>query len=869
MAVSPNPTGLLTFLMTDVEGSTRLWEDAAKEMGESMRLHDALSQEIVEAHEGRVIKERGEGDALFCVFKSATQAVKASIALQLALASTDWPTPRPIRVRMALHVGEAEERGGDYYGPVINRCARLRGICYGQQIIVSEAVSQTARGTNLLDLGSHRLKDLSTPEHVFQVLADGLLADFPPLLSLGNSPNNLPEHASSFIGREKESKELAEQMATHRLVTLVGPGGTGKTRLAQHIAESSIESFPDGVWLIELDRLSTSDEILTEVAHVLRAPDVPGASDAERITQFLSTRKVLLLLDNCEHVRSDVAQLAAQWLRSAENLQIMATSREPLAIAGEGLYRVPSLGIPSADNESPLSLMGYESVQLFIERGKSVRADLQLTEANCAAVSRIVRQLDGIPFALELAAARARAMSVEQIAERIDDRFRILGKGDTSRPNRQHTLRALIDWSYESLSEDERTLLNRLSAFSGGWTLEAAEKVVGFDPLDEFDVLDLLVSLVDKSLVVYDTDHQRYRLLETIRQYATERLDEAEETALAQSKHSEYFLHEAERIAKGLSGRDPNVWMDRVDPDLDNFRQAIRNSKTKEPNTASRIVVGLYRYFDAQTIFSEPRELLEELIKSPLSDEVRGPALHSLGIFCRRQGDFHAAKTYLTEAITLQEASGDPTSLASPSIGLATIELFLGNPTEAITIAERALVWCESLADFRNIATLRLILGNARSLLGENVTASEQFELAMVVARENKIPDLQVYAQVNLGLNLSKQGEFDRASNELRQVLELAQAMGVRAVVLDCLRFLAQAETGLNHWPIAATLYGFEESMRAKAGVKLSESDQWERDADIATLTSALGEAEFEKTTKHHRESSIDDVLAWLQSGAP
>jgi len=866
VADSPSALGLLTFLMTDVEGSTRLWEEAPKEMAEAMRRHDSLSQEIVEAHEGRVIKERGEGDALFCVFKSATQAVKASIALQHALASTKWPTPRPIRVRMALHMGEAEERAGDFYGPVINRCARLRGVCNGQQIIVSEAVSLTAQDKNLLDLGSHRLKDLSTPEHVFQVLAPGLPSDFPPLLSLGNSPNNLPGNASSFVGREKESSDLASLMKSHRLVTLVGPGGTGKTRLAQHIAESCIESFPDGVWLIELDRLSSEDEILTEVAHVLRAPDVPGTSDSDRIAQYLSTRKLLLLLDNCEHVRADIAQLAAQWLRSAENLQIMVTSREPLTIAGEGLYRVPSLGIPACDQEDPLSLMGYESVQLFLERGKSVRPDLQLTETNSAAVSRICRQLDGIPFALELAAARARAMSVEQIAERIDDRFRILGRGDTSRPSRQHTLRALIDWSYESLSGDERTLLNRLSVFTGGWTLEAAEKVIAFDPLDEFDILDLLINLVDKSLVVYDQEQQRYRLLETMRQYATERLVDAGETLQTQCAHSDYFLKEAETIAIGLLGKDPNVWMDRVDSDLDNFRQAIRNSRGSDPEKATRIVVGLYRYFDAQTIFSEPREILEELVNTPLSDAVRAPALHSLGICCRRQGDFQAAKTFLTEAIRLQESSGDPRALASPSIGFATIELYLGNPDEAIQIAERALAMCEASKDYRSIATLHLILGNAYSLQGKSVEASEQFERALVNSREHQLPDLQAYSQVNLGLNLSKQGDFKRASEELRQVLELAHSMSVRAVVLDCVRFLAQAETGLTNWHTAAALYGFEEEMRIRAGVKLSESDQLERDVDLNAIASAMGKDRFGEAVEVHRGGTVESLLKWLES---
>lgn len=865
MTDQPAPKGVLTFLMTDVEGSTRLWEEAPSEMAAAMRRHDELSAEIVSEHDGRVIKERGEGDALFCVFPNPTQAVRASVALQLALAATDWSTPRPIRVRMALHMGEAEQRNEDFYGPVINRCARLRGICHGRQIIVSEAVSLTAQGQTWLDLGSHRLRDLSTPEHVFQVCVAGMPSAFPPLASLGNSPNNLPEHPTSFVGREKESAEVLRLLGDHRLVTLVGPGGTGKTRLAQHVVESKVKDFPDGVWLIELDRLATLDDVLTEVAQVLRAPDIPGHSSTDRVLSFLKDKSVLLLLDNCEHVREPISKLVAGWLRSADKVRVLATSREPLAISGEALYRVPSLGIPGQEGESPLTLMGYESVQLFLERGKAVRTDLELTAANCTAVSRICRQLDGIPFAIELAAARARALSVEQIAERIDDRFRILGKGDTNRASRQHTLKALIDWSYELLTGEEKRVLSRLSVFTGGWTLDAAEVVVGFDPIEESEVLDHLVSLVDKSLVSYEADSQRYRMLETMRQYAAEKLGESGEAEVAAKRLAEYFFSLAELARAGLQGRDPNVWMDRLDADLDNFRLGIRTWRELSPETSARMIVALYRYFDAQTIFGEPREALTELLPRLMDQEVRASVLHSLGIFCRRQGDFLAAQRYLTEAVTLQDQLGQKDVTAA--LGLATVELFLSHPDTAISLAKNVLPRCEQLCDYRSLTTANLILGNAQAMKHDNAAASQEFERALSIAKQHGYPDLQVYAQSNLGLNLSKQGEHKRASQELREVIALAHSMSIRALVIDGLRFLAQSEAALQNWKTAAAIYGFEADLRRKADVKLGEADELERAGDIRVIQEALGIEAFTLNTTLHQGESLDTFLAWLNSG--
>ena len=834
-------------------------------MGAAMRLHDELSTEVVEAHGGRVVKERGEGDALFCVFERASDAVLSSIKLQVALRDTAWPTSRPIRVRMALHVGEAELRSGDYYGPVVNRCARLRGIGHGAQIVVSEAAKALAqpvlKEVEFIDLGSHRLKDLSTPEQVFQVAVPGLERDFPPLLSLGNFPNNLPQHPSSFVGRERESEQVVAAISSNRLVTMVGAGGTGKTRLSQHVAESLIESYTDGVWLIELDRIESAEGILSEITQALKIPESPQHTPLQLITSSLEHKKLLLLLDNCEHLKASAASLVSELLRKTEFVKVLATSREPLGITGEFLFRVPSLGVPSEHGETPLSLMGYESVQLFLERGQAVSRELVLTQENAAAVSRICRKLDGIPFALELAAARARALSVEQIADRIDDRFRILGKGDTSRASRQHTLKALIDWSYELLSPDEQSLLNRLSVFVGGCSLESAEMITGFEPIEDFEVLDHLVSLVDKSLVVYDSEVQRYRLLETMRQYCREKLESSGESYLVIQRHADYFSDQAKEASKGLTGRDPKAWMDRIDADLDNFRLAIRSHHSTNIEREAEMLVSLFRYFDSQAIFAEPREQLETILDQITVPEQQATAFQVLGNFARRQGDFSAARSYLTRAVDVLEATGDNLKLASASINLATIDLFLNEPAEAETIAQRCLPVCEDAKDYRSLVTAHLILGNSKSLLNDLDLAAIHFQNALDRAAAHGLPDLQLYAQVNLGLNFSKMGEFDKAVAEFGAVLKLAHSMSVRTLVLDGLRFMAQARVGLQDWRIAAALYGLEESLRESAGIRLSDTESAEREDDLTKIRLALAESDRDEAFNRFRLMSMDEVI--------
>jgi class 3 adenylate cyclase len=482
------PTGTITFLMTDVEGSTKLADNHPAAMQEALARHDALAGEIVGGHGGTVVKSRGEGDSLFCVFALASDAVGAALALQQAYQAEPWPAPvAPLRVRMGLHTGDATLRDGDYFGGTVNRCARLRAVGHGGQVLLSQTTYELVRdalpgGAGVKDLGTHGLRDLNRAEQIYQLLHPLLPADFPPLRSQENLPNNLPIQTTSFVGREREIAEVKALLGRTRLLTLTGSGGAGKTRLSLQVAADLLDQYADGVWLAELAPLTDPNLVPQTVAQVLGVREEPGRTITQTLVDYLRPKKLLLLLDNCEHLLTACAQLADTLLRACPDLRILASSREGLNIAGETTYRIPSLSLPPVGAgqsvpSTPESLSQYEAVRLFIERAQSAQPSFTVTNQNAPAVAQLCYRLDGIPLAIELAAARVRALPVEQIAARLDDRFRLLTGGSRTALPRQQTLRALIDWSYDLLSPEEQTLLRRLSVFAGGWTLEAAEAV--------------------------------------------------------------------------------------------------------------------------------------------------------------------------------------------------------------------------------------------------------------------------------------------------------------------------------------------------------------------------------------------------------
>lgn len=583
------PTGLITYLFTDVQGSTPLWQQYPQEMRTVMSRHDSILTTAVDSNEGMVVRPRGEGDSIFAVFPKATDAVNAAFVAQEVLQRETWPDGIAISVRMAMHTGESELREHDYYGATVNRCARLRSIAHGGQILVSEATAQLVRdglpsGAGLRDMGSHRLKDLQRSEQVFQLIHPELPAEFPTLNSLDTHPNNLPVQMTSFIGRDEEIEEVGGLLASGRLVTLLGAGGSGKTRLSQEIGVSLVDEYPDGVWFVGLADLSDPNMLRGHVAEVFNVGE-------DALDGYLGGRSTLIIVDNCEHLVAGAATLVQSLLLSP-GVKVIATSREALNLAGERAFQVPPLAVPVGEI-SQVNMADCPSVQLFLERAQGVNPSFEMTAANEEPIGQIVRRLDGIPLAIELAASRVKLLQPTQIANRLDECFKFLTGGPADVLAHHQTLELAIDWSYDMLEPDQQLLFRQLSVFRGGFTLGACAAAMGMD--NEFDALDSLGELVDKSLVrtMATGDESRYYLLEPLRQYAGSKIT-PDETAETGGRHAGYFRDLAERAGPDLHGPRQVEWLTNLETELDNFRAALEwavNSGSTE--LAQRTVAAL------------------------------------------------------------------------------------------------------------------------------------------------------------------------------------------------------------------------------------------------------------------------------------
>jgi predicted ATPase/class 3 adenylate cyclase len=572
----------VTFLFCDVEGSTRLWEAHGEAMRSALAVHDQIVRQALESAGGLVFASGGDGFA--AAFSRAGEAVAAALAAQGSLAAQDWPEGIALRVRMGLHTGEADERGGDYFGPEVNRAARLMAIAHGGQIVCSPATADLVgghlpAGTSMADLGVHRLRDLSEPLRVFQVVGDGLPSRFPPLLSMDAFPGNLPLQVSSFIGREVELARVAKALGEARVVTLTGVGGVGKTRLALRTAAEELPRFREGAWLVELQAVRDPEGVPAAVAAVFRLTDRAGMTITESLIEFLRSKQLLLVLDNCEHLLDLVADLVEALGRACPGVVVLATSREGLALEGERVVPVPTLSAPVAEADLA-SVADSTAVRLFVDRAGWVDPDFGLTEENASAVAQLCRRLDGLPLGIELAAARIGAMTPAELARGLDHRFDTLAGGRRRAVQRHQTLRAAIDWSYQLCRESEQRLLARLSVFAGGWSREAAETVCGVDPLSGGEVFQLLAGLVAKSLVVAQRDGPatRYRLLETIREYGEDRLAEYGETDQLRHRHAEYYCELIGLLADRLRGPEQTDASRGIADERDNLLAAVNHA---------------------------------------------------------------------------------------------------------------------------------------------------------------------------------------------------------------------------------------------------------------------------------------------------
>jgi predicted ATPase/class 3 adenylate cyclase/DNA-binding CsgD family transcriptional regulator/Tfp pilus assembly protein PilF len=803
LAVSELPTGTVTLLLADVEGSTRLWETQPDVMTEAVARLDQTLTDSVATHGGVRPVEQGEGDSFVIAFARASDAVACALALQRAPLA-------PIKLRIGLHTGEIRLRDeGNYIGPTINRTARLRDLAHGGQTVLSGAteplvVDQLPPDVTLTDLGTHGLRDLPRPERVVQLNHPELSAEFPPLRTANVvASHNVPTQLTSFIGRQKELAEVGQLLTDNRLVTLTGVGGTGKTRLAAQVALEIASEFTDGAWYVDLAPISVPELVPTTVARALGLTDQPGHPTIDTLQRFLSDRELFMVLDNCEHLLESSARLTSELLGGCPGLTLLTTSREPLGVAGEVTWGVPSLSLSD------------EAIELFDDRARRARPGFHVGADNIDAVTEICRRLDGLPLAIELAAARIRALSVTDIVDSLHDRFRLLTGGARTVVRRQQTLRASVDWSHALLSDSERIMFRHLAVFVGGFDLDAAHAVAGADPTERYQVLDQLTLLVEKSLVVAEDSPRggRYRLLETVRQYALEKLGEASDVTDVRDRHRDHYAALAATLDTPPDA-DYERHLSHAESELGNLRAAfgwsLENSKVELALTLTSSLQPMWftrgrlhegsGWFDA-ALAADPeheippttraRALADNALLEMMSDadasfdqaqsalaiarEADDPALllRALSVCSFILGvgyDSAAAAPYFAEAIELARALDDRWRLSQILTRLAGAAVMTGDPVTAETAAGEGRELAEAIGDRSGSRECRYYLAWARLAQGETADAVARFSEVVADAEANHDAFLNRAALSGLGTALAYRGEVSAARAEAGKV---------------------------------------------------------------------------------------------------
>jgi predicted ATPase/class 3 adenylate cyclase len=914
------PTGTLTFLFTDIEGSTRLWEHDAQAMQAALARHDELLRDAIEERGGYVFKT--VGDAFCCAFLTAPDALEAALEIQRRLLSSEWEQTRPLRVRIALHTGAAEERDGDYFGPPLNRVARLLSAAHGGQVLLSLATQELVRddlpeGAGLRDLGERRLKDLSRTERVFQLMASDLTSDFPPLKTLDVLPNNLPTPRTSFIGREREMAEVKRMLGMTRLLTLTGAGGSGKTRLALEVAGHLAGLYADGVWFVELAGLSEGELVPQAVAGVLGVLEQPGQPLTQTLAEALHRKMLLLVLDNCEHLVDSVARLLDTLLDSCPRLRVLATSRETLGVEGEMVRRVSSLSVPDTDRlPAAGELTRYDAVRLFVDRVRLRLPNFHLTVENGPAVAEVCRKLEGIPLAIELAAARVSTLSVEQISERLTNSLKLLTSGGRTATARQRTLRGTLDWSYDLLTEQERILFRRLSVFAGGWTLETAEAVVLAEDAEESNIVDLLSALADKSLVVVDMTSEggvRYRLLEPVRQYALEKLEKGGELGAIRRRHLEFFLALAEKAEPELVGAEQAEWLKRLEVELDNFRAALSWAQGHGTTELGlRMGAALWRFWIMRARYGEGHRWLEAALSiengAPLL--VRAKATHVAGYLAAGQGVYLRSQPYLEEALALYRSAGSAEGVAMTLATLGRLESYrgeleqakaldkesfdkyrkLGDPwqfssalralaadlfvrllrglayevdaTRGVALREEALALCRKWGDSAGIALSLLGLGSLAIDQDNPERAVKHLEESLILARE-VYAGIVPHILVSLGDAALIQGDNERALRVYKEALTMCRETGQEPTDTGVLEGMASLAAALKDDARAARLWGAVESALQVIGATWTPEDLARDEPYLDAARSRLGEATWEAALAEGRNMTLEEAIEY------
>jgi predicted ATPase/class 3 adenylate cyclase/DNA-binding CsgD family transcriptional regulator len=855
------PVGTVTLLLGDVEGSTRQWEEHGPDMPARIATLDEMLDAAISAHQGVRPVEQGEGDSFVVAFSRASDALGCALELQRRLAAG------PLDVRLGLHTGEVQLRGvGNYVGAFINRAARLRDVGHGGQVLVSRVTADLVGehlpdDAGLLDLGSHRLRDLNRPEQVFQLVHPDLRQEFPPLRSLDSMPHNLPVQLTTFVGRTAERAALGKLIAEQRLVTLTGSGGCGKTRLALELAADALDTHPDGVWFCDLSALADADGVAQALAVVLGLRERSQGWE-QVVATHLRESRTLVVLDNCEHVVAGCAALADALLRHCEGLTILATSREPLGVDGEISSRVPSLAAPDRREPTPIdAVSAFDAVRLFIDRARQARPNFAVTTENAAAVAEICARLDGIPLAIELAAARVRVLGVEQIAAGLSDRFRLLGGGARTAMPRQQTLLASVAWSHDLLGEPERAVLRRLAVFSGTFSLDAAEAVASDGAIGTHQVLEVLSQLVDRSLVQAEDagGPVRYRLLETMRQYAGDRLVDAGEAIPTRDRHLAFY----ETWVVGTTERSTPSTQDAdlaaIDAETDNIREALAWAVDSPENAERglRIVGALWQHWILRGHFSEGQRWAESMLAAAPDAEPgpRAETMLTLAWMADLKQDFLTAITMAQEAAALAR-SAENNGLLARALEKIGYPLAMFDLDQGLAMLEESINLARAVGDRRTAGASLFFQGFQEVMHGRLEDGLRHFEESIA---ERELPDHSLEArQAHCGMALG------------------AAAQGRFAVALDWLDDALGAFERINdpYWTLIAVTYrtfvctqmGDTEGARAALDHAISAAETV--DSQITVLVNAqtpavlLGERRYSEVIPAV-EAALPQVVTW------
>jgi predicted ATPase/class 3 adenylate cyclase len=870
------PTGTVTFLFTDIEGSTRLATESAADFPRILERHHALMREAFGANEGTEVMT--EGDAFFEVFANPLAAITAAAAAQRLLGAEPWPGGEEIRVRMGMHTGEAVLGGDNYVGLDVHRAARIAAAGHGGQVLLSETTKALVdrslpAGLSLRDMGQHRLKDLPTPEHIYQLDIDGLPADFPTIRSLDARPNNLPMPVTTFVGRERQIDEIKHRLAASRLLTLTGPGGTGKTRLSIRVAEELLDEYRDGCWFVPLETLREPDLVPSAIASALSVR-VPGDKPAlEALSAWLTEKQLLLVLDNFEQVTT-AGPFIGQMLTAAPGLKVLATSRIPLHIYGENEYAVPPLATVAelrAAAHDPEKLSQYEAVRLFIERAVGAKSDFSINNANAPAVAEICARLDGLPLAIELAAARVKLLSPDQILSRLESNLGVLATSAQDLPERQRTMRGAIEWSFQMLTPDEQKLFERLGVFRGGFTLDSAEQVVLGEGL-ALDIFDGVASLADKSLLrtVDAGNETRFAMLETIREFANERLNAGPDGDAIRRAHAHHYFGLALASEEELTGANQAEWLDRLEREHDNLRASFSRAPDLGLLDEALSAAGaIWRFWQQRGHFAEARGIYDRLLALPgASPAARAKALIGGGGIAYWQNDFSVVGPWYQEAVDLYSSVGDTAGMAEAYFNLSYVPLLEGDLPEAERISAEAVDLFTQVGDEAGIAKSEQVVAFVHYYSADPAESLDALSHAVEIYRRMGARFLLADALTAAALPAANLAHWADVADKMHESLDIFESIGnevgvamVMAIQASSMGFTGQAED-------AARLFGASDALRERLGAgaptQLVNTDAYRRSA-----VEALGMARFDELAAQGNALSYKDALDLARAWVP